>query len=46
MLTEFKRFKDSLPDLAAALRIAPHEIDSMRDYRDYLALLTEFLAQA
>lgn len=40
---EFKRFQRSLPKMAAALKIAADELDPLRDYRDYLALLTEFL---
>jgi hypothetical protein len=43
MLTEFTRFKASLPALAAKLKIAEDELDPLRDYRDYMALLEEFL---
>jgi len=39
----FNRFKASLPELAAALHIKPNEIDAFRDYRDFVALLAEFL---
>lgn len=39
----FDRFKADLPQLAAALKIAEDEIDPLRDYRDYIALMTEFL---
>lgn len=46
ILAEFNRFKSELPRMAAALNIASHELDPLRDYRDYLSLLTEFLALA
>jgi hypothetical protein len=46
IISEFQRFKQSLPDLAASLHIAPTEIDPIRDYRDYVALLSEFLKRA
>ena len=46
ILGQFNRFKSSLPKLAARLRIAPHEFDPFRDYRDFVLLLTEFLSQA
>jgi hypothetical protein len=46
MRKEFKRFNASLPALAASLQIAPDELDPLRDYRDYVAILTEFLLQA
>lgn len=46
VMSEFHRFKASLPDLAAALHIAPDELDAFRDYRDYLSLMVEFLKQA
>jgi hypothetical protein len=46
VLSEFKRFKASLPALAAALLIAPDELDPYRDYRDYVAIAAEFLRQA
>ena len=39
----FNNFKAALPALAEALHIRPDEIDAFRDYRDYLALLSEFL---
>ncbi len=39
----YARFKSDLPSLAAALNIAEDEIDPLRDYRDYIALLTAFL---
>ena len=39
----FARFKSDLPNLAAALNIAEDEIDPLRDYRDYVALLAAFL---
>lgn len=46
MLAEFVRFKAALPGMARSLNIAPHEPDPMRDYRDYIALMIEFLLQA
>lgn len=46
MSDEFDRFKSSVPRIAAALKIAPDELDPIRDYRDYIAVLTEFLAQS
>lgn len=42
----FTKFKSELPKLAAALKIAEDEIDPLRDYRDYLSLLTEYLLQS
>ena len=46
ILDEFNRFKTSLPVMAASLKIADNELDPFRDYRDYTALLAEFLLQA
>ena len=46
MSAEFDRFKSSVPGIAAALKIAPNELDPIRDYRDYISVLTEFLAQS
>jgi hypothetical protein len=43
IVAEFQRFKSKLPELAAALEIAPHEIDPYRDYRVYIGLIAEFL---
>lgn len=39
----FARFKSDVPKLAADLSIAADEIDPLRDYRDYVALLRAFL---
>jgi hypothetical protein len=39
----FERFKADLPKLAAALNIGADELDPLRDYRDYVAILAEFL---
>ena len=46
MLADFNRFKEALPELAAALDIAPSEIDPYLDYRSYVWLLAEFLKVA
>ena len=46
MLVEFNRFKADLPALAATLKIATDELDPFRDYRDYMALLAQFLLEA
>jgi hypothetical protein len=46
ILSEFNRFKNELPVMATALKIAVDEVDPFRDYRDYLGLLAEFLEQA
>ena len=46
ILSEFARFKRSLPALAKELHLEPDEIDPYHDYRVYLDLLTEFLRQA
>ena len=46
ILETFDRFKTSLPEMAAMLGIARHEIDPYRDYRVYMELLTEFLRLA
>ena len=46
MLREFMRFKSSLSALAATLQIQDDELDPFRDYRDYMALLAEFLLDA
>ena len=46
ILSEFTRFKKSLPALARELHLAPDEIDPYHDYRVYLDLLAEFLRQA
>lgn len=42
----FSGFKASLPDLAAALSIRPDELDPFHEYRDYVALLADYLRQA
>ncbi len=46
ILKDFERFKAALPALAAALHIAPDELDPYRDYRDYVVLMIEFLKLA
>lgn len=46
ILAEFTRFKATLPELAATLRIRIDEINPYRDYRDYVALLNVFLELA
>jgi hypothetical protein len=43
ILEIFSRFKSRRPDYAAALDIAPHELDPFRDYRDYAIVQKEFL---
>lgn len=45
MVSTFLRFQSALPRLAAALHIRPDELDCLRDYKDYVALLAEFLRQ-
>ena len=43
IIAVFDEFKGELPSLAAALQIGADEIDPFRNYRDYVALLAEFL---
>jgi hypothetical protein len=43
-IARFERFRHILPAMAAALDRADSEVDPFKDYRVYLALLTEFLA--
>ena len=43
ILDEFRRFKTFRHDYAAALEIAPDELDPFRDYRDYNIVQKEFL---
>jgi hypothetical protein len=42
-IARFERFKETLPTMAAALERAHSEVDPFKDYRVYLALLTEFV---
>lgn len=42
-IVRFERFKETLPGMAAALHRADSEVDPFKNYRVYLALLSEFL---
>ena len=42
-IARFDRFKETLPVMAAALGRAHNEVDPIKDYRVYVALLTEFV---
>ena len=42
-IARFDRFKETLPVMAAALDRAHSEVDPIKDYRVYVALLTEFV---
>ena len=42
-IARFERFKETLPVMAAALGRAHSEVDPIKDYRVYVALLTEFV---
>ena len=42
-IARFERFKETLPVMAAALGRARSEVDPIKDYRVYVALLTEFV---
>ena len=42
-IARFDRFKETLPMMAAALGRAHNEVDPIKDYRVYVALLTEFV---
>ena len=46
IMSEFARFKTSLPALAKELHLEPDETDPFHDYRVYVDLLAEFLRQA
>lgn len=45
-IDEFNDFKLALPDLATEFHFKRDEIDLLREYRDYMALLTAFLNRA
>jgi hypothetical protein len=42
-IARFERFKETLPAMTAALERADSEVDPFKDYRVYLALVSEFL---
>lgn len=46
IVKEYRHFKHQLPQMASALHIAPDEIDPFREYRTYVALLSEYLSLA
>lgn len=46
MRREFERFRAAIPRLADTLQLEPADIHPLDEYRNYLTLLTAFLAEA